>query len=49
MHTSLAEDRNLTETQDGILKETTNFYKRLYTLEKLHKLAHSYLLNFNSY
>ena len=33
------------ETQDGILKATTNFYKRLYTSEKTDDLAQDYLLN----
>ena len=31
MNSLLTEDGTLVETQDGILKETTNFYKRLYT------------------
>ena len=35
----------MVETQDEILKETTNFYKRLYTSEKTDDLAQDYLLN----
>ena len=41
----LTEDGTLVETQDEILKETTNFYKRLYTSEKTDVLAQDYLLN----
>ena len=39
------EDGTLVETQDEILKETTNLYKRLYTSEKTDDLAQDYLLN----
>ena len=42
----LTEDRSLVETQDEILKETTNFYKRLYTSEKTDVLAQDYLLKY---
>ena len=35
----------MVETQDEILKETTNFYKRLYTSEQTDDLAQDYLLN----
>ena len=45
MNSLLTEDGTLVETQDGILKETTNFYKRLYTSEKTDDLAQDYLLN----
>ena len=41
----LTEDGTLVETQDEILKETTNFYKWLYTSEKTDVLAQDYLLN----
>ena len=41
----LTEDGTLVETQDEILKETTNFYKRLHTSEKTDVLAQVYLLN----
>ena len=36
---------NMAETQDEILKETSNFCKRLYTSEKTDDLAQDYLLN----
>ena len=45
MHTLLTEDGQLVETQDEILKETTNFYKRLYKSEKTDILAQDVLLN----
>ena len=45
MNSLLKEDGTLVETQDEILKETTNFYKRLYTSEKTDDLAQDYLLN----
>ena len=45
MNCLLTEDGTLVETQDEILKETTNFYKRLYTSEKTNDLAQDYLLN----
>ena len=45
MHTLLTEDGKLVETQDEILKETTNFYKRLYKSEKTDILAQDFLLN----
>ena len=45
MNSLLTEDGPLVETQDEILKETTNFYKRLYTSEKTDNLAQDYLLN----
>ena len=45
MNSLLTEDGTLVETQDEILKETTNFYKRLYTPEKTDDLAQDYLLN----
>ena len=45
MNSLLKEDGTLVETQDEILKETTNFYKRLYTSEKTDDLAQEYLLN----
>ena len=45
MNSLLTEDGTLVETQGGILKETTNFYKRLYTSEKTDDLAQDYLLN----
>ena len=45
MHTLLTEDGKLVETQDEILKETTNFYKRLYKSEKTDILAQDVLLN----
>ena len=45
MNSLLTEDGPLVETQDEILKETTNFYKRLYTSEKTDDLAQDYLLN----
>ena len=41
MNSLLTEDGTLVE----ILKETTNFYKRLYTSEKTDDLAQDYLLN----
>ena len=45
MHTLLTEDGKLVETQDKILKETTNFYKRLCKSEKTDILAQDFLLN----
>ena len=45
MNSLLTEDGTLVETQDEILKETTNFYKRLYTSKKTDDLAQDYLLN----
>ena len=45
MNSLLTEDGTLVETQDEILKETTNFYKQLYTSEKTDDLAQDYLLN----
>ena len=45
MNSLLKEDGTLVETQDEILKETTHFYKRLYTSEKTDDLAQDYLLN----
>ena len=45
MHTLLTEDGILVETQDDILKETTNFSKRLYKSEKTDILAQDFLLN----
>ena len=45
MNSLLTEDGTLVETQDEILKGTTNFYKRLYTSEKTDNLAQDYLLN----
>ena len=35
----------MVETQDEILNETTNFYKRLSTSDKTDDLAQDYLLN----
>ena len=45
MNSLLTEDGTLVETQLEILKETTNFYKLLYTLEKTDDWAQDYLLN----
>ena len=45
MNSLLTDDGILVETQDEILKETTNFYKLLYTLEKTDDWAQDYLLN----
>ena len=45
MNSLLTEDGTLVETQDKILKETTNVYKRLYTSEKMDDLTQDYLLN----
>ena len=45
MNSLLTEDGTLVETQDEILKETTNVYKQLYTLEKMDDLTQDYLLN----
>ena len=45
MNSLLTEDGTLVETQDAILKETTNFYKRLYTSERTDDFAQDYLLN----
>ena len=39
MNSLLTEDGNLVETQDEILKETTNLYKRLYISEKTDDFA----------
>ena len=45
MQSLLTEDGRLVNTQEEILKETTNFYQRLYTSETTDDLAQDYLLN----
>ena len=45
MQSLLTEDGTLVNTQEEILKETTNFYQRLYTSETTGDLAQDYLLN----
>ena len=45
MQSLLTEDGRLVNTQEEILKETTNFYQRLYTSETTDDLAQEYLLN----
>ena len=45
MQSLLTEDGTLVNTQEEILKETTNFYQRLYTSETTDDLAQDYLLN----
>ena len=45
MQTLLTDDGHLVDTQEEILKETTNFYQRLYKSETTDTLAQDYLLN----
>ena len=45
MQSLLTEDVRLVNTQEEILKDTTNFYQRLYTSETTDDLAQEYLLN----
>ena len=45
MQSLLSEDGRLVNTQEEILKETTNFYQNLYTSETTDTLAQDYLLN----
>ena len=45
MQSLLSEDGRLVNTQEEILKETTNFYQNLYTSETTDDLAQDYLLN----
>ena len=45
MQSLLTEDGRLVNTQEKILKETTNFYERFYTSETTDNLAQDYSLN----